>query len=106
MNPHICPVLAMARYIFCYPEVLKGDVPLFDGTSQYGRYAARMRDLYLDLELDLDDMGIEAANLGSHSARKGVGSMVAAGCTVSPPIVSLCLRAGWKLGGVKDKYLF
>ena len=105
-NPHICPVLALARYIFCYPEVLKGDVPLFDGTSQYGRYAARMRDLYLDLELDLDDMGIEAANLGSHSARKGVGSMVAAGCTVSPPIVSLCLRAGWKLGGVKDKYLF
>ena len=32
--------------------------------------------------------------------------MVASGCTVGPPIVSLCLRAGWTLGGVKDKYLF
>ena len=105
-NPHICPVLALARYIFCFPEVLKGDVPLFDGTNQYGRYASRMRDLYCELESDLDDLGIEVANLGSHSARKGVGSMVAAGCTVGPPIVSLCLRAGWKLGGVKEKYLF
>ena len=31
--------------------------------------------------------------------------MVASGCTVSPPIVSLCIRAGWTMGGVKDRYL-
>ena len=31
--------------------------------------------------------------------------MVAAGCTVSPPIVSMSIRAGWVMGGVKDKYL-
>ena len=30
--------------------------------------------------------------------------MVAAGCTVSPPIVSIFVRAGWVMGGVKDKY--
>ena len=28
--------------------------------------------------------------------------MVANASTVGPPIVALCLRAGWKLGGVKD----
>ena len=32
--------------------------------------------------------------------------MVVSGCTVGAPIVSLCLQAGWSLGGVKDKYLF
>ena len=31
--------------------------------------------------------------------------MVAAGCTVLPPIVSICVRAGWVMGGVKDRYL-
>ena len=37
---------------------------------------------------------------------KGVDTMVAAGYTVSPPIVALCIWAVWVLGGVKDKYLF
>ena len=32
--------------------------------------------------------------------------MVSAGCTVYPPIVALCIRVVWVLGGVKDKYLF
>ena len=31
--------------------------------------------------------------------------MVATGCTMYPPIVSICIRAGWVMGGVKDKYL-
>ena len=35
-----------------------------------------------------------------------MATWVAARCTVAPPIVSLCIRAGWTLGGVKDKYLF
>ncbi|KAL7538978.1 hypothetical protein ACHAWF_006258 [Thalassiosira exigua] len=105
-NPHICPVLAMARYLFCYPDVLQGDVPLFEGTNQYARYSSRMLQLYRKCTSELLDLGINAANLGSHSAHKGVGTMAASGCTVGPSIVSLCLRAGWTLGGVKDKYLF
>lgn len=32
--------------------------------------------------------------------------MVASASTVGPHFVALCLRAGWKLGGVKEKYLF
>eukprot|EP00804_Cyclotella_cryptica_P010385 CCRYP_019998-RA/>CCRYP_019998-RA protein AED:0.31 eAED:0.47 QI:0/0/0/1/0/0/5/0/276 len=48
----------------------------------------------------------DPSEFGSHSARKGVASWVAGGCAVSLPIVLLCLRAGWSLGGVKDKYLF
>ena len=54
----------------------------------------------------LRQLGVKPGGLGTHSVRKGVATMVAAGCTVSPPIVSLCLRVGWIMGGVKDKYLF
>ena len=50
-------------------------------------------------------MGFEIGDLGTHSSRKGVATMIAAGCTVSPPIISICIRAGWAMGGVKDKYL-
>ena len=104
-NPHICPVLALARYLFCFPEVLRGDVPLFEGTNQYARYSSRMLLLYKEMKDDLRRIGTDYRDLGSHSAHKGVGTMVASGSTVGPPIVPLCLRAGWALGGFKHKYL-
>ncbi|KAL7494346.1 hypothetical protein ACHAWT_003470 [Skeletonema menzelii] len=105
-KPHICLVLAFARYIFAFPEVLQEGKPLFPGTNQYTRYSSRMHDLFFEIKDDLYDIGIDWRELGTHSTRKGVGSMVANASTVGPPIVALCLRAGWKLGGVKEMYLF
>lgn len=107
-EPWLCPVLALARYLLCFPEVLRGEVSLFPGkdTSIYQRYAERFGKVVSGCSTDLLKNGYVPGDLGTHSARKGVGTMVAAGCTVSPPIVSLCIRAGWVLGGVKDKYLF
>ena len=35
----LCPVLSLSRYLFCYPYVLNGYVPLFEGKLQYTRYA-------------------------------------------------------------------
>ena len=58
------------------------------------------------LKEPLATMNHVPGDLGTYSVRNGVGSMVAAGCTVSPSIVSLCIRAGWVLGGVNDNYLF
>ena len=42
--------------------------------------------------------------LGAHSIRKGDITIVAIGYTVSPPIASICLRAGWSMGPIKDRY--
>ena len=50
-------------------------------------------------------MGVENNTLGTHSCRKGAITIVATGCTVSPPMASICLRAGWSLGSVKDRYI-
>ena len=58
------------------------------------------------MDTHLKRLGFEAGDLGSHSCRKVLDTMVAAGCTASPPIVELCIQEGWILGGVKDKYLF
>ena len=54
---------------------------------------------------ELCQLGIQKGDLRTHSYRKGVATMVASGSTVDSPIVSLCIRAGWVMGGVKEKYL-
>ena len=34
-SPHICPVLALAKYLLTHPDLLKEGSPLFPGDSQY-----------------------------------------------------------------------
>ena len=50
-------------------------------------------------------LGVDEHTLGSHSCRKGAITIVSTGCTVSPPMASICLRAGWSMGNVKDRYI-
>ena len=104
-EPHLCLFMALARYLFTYPQLLNEDASLFQGTSQYNRYSKLFLQVVTDNKTELQALGVEDGDLGTHSCRKGVATMVAAGCTVSPPIVSICVRAGWVMGGVKDRYL-
>ena len=53
----------------------------------------------------LDAMGIAYDEISTHSYRKGSASNAASGSTQGPPIIAICLRAGWKLGGVLNTYL-
>ena len=53
----------------------------------------------------LDESGIPFEEIGTHSYRKGSATYTASGSTDAPPIVAICLRAGWKLGGVLNTYL-
>jgi hypothetical protein len=50
-------------------------------------------------------LGAQPGDLGSHSTRKGAITLVSSGCKVSPPMGSICLRACWSMGAVKDKYI-
>ena len=73
----LCPVLSLPRYLFCYPDVLKGDVPLFEGKSQFTRYATRLAKLVKKLDTRLKILGFESGDPGYHSCHKGVAKMVA-----------------------------
>ena len=53
----------------------------------------------------LDREGIPYDEISTHSYRKGSASAAASGSTAAPPIVAICLRAGWKLSGVLNTYL-
>ena len=104
-EPHLCVVLSLAQYLFTYPQLLREETSLFQGTSQYNRYAKLFLQMISNNKTEFELLGVEDGDLGTHSCRKGVITMVAAGCTVSPPIVSICVRAGWVMGEVKDSYL-
>ena len=104
-EPHLCLVLFLARYLFTYPQLLKEDASLFQETSQYNRYAKLFLQVISENKAELQMLGVEDGDLGTHSCCKGGATMVSAGCNVSPPIVSICVRAGWVMGGVKDRYL-
>mmetsp|Transcript_28156 Transcript_28156/g.34783 ORF Transcript_28156/g.34783 Transcript_28156/m.34783 type:complete len:122 (-) Transcript_28156:597-962(-) len=103
MNLKFCPVLALARFLFFAPQTFAGKNSLFDRNSHYNRYSKIFAVVIEDNKQDLADLGVAAGDLGTPSARKGVETLVAAGCTVSPPIVSLCLRMGWSMGGSEGK---
>ena len=50
-------------------------------------------------------LGISPGNLGLHLARKSTSSHACSESTVLPPMVSICLRAMWSMGHVKERYL-
>ena len=99
------PISHSSIYLFIYLQLLKEDASLFQGTSQYNRYSKLFLAVISDNKEELQLLGVEEGDLGTHSCRNGVATMVAAGCTVSPPIVSICIREGWVMGGFKDRYL-
>jgi len=104
-EPHMCPVLALAKYLFTNVGILSGKSPLFEGESQYSRYSNIFSKLINENMDELKQFGVKVGDYGTHSLRKGVATMVASGCTVSPPIGSICIRVGWSMGGVKDRYI-
>ena len=100
-KPHLRVLLALSRYIFTYPQLIKEDASLFQGTSQYNRYAKLFLAVIHDNKEELQMVGVEDGDFGTDVYRKGVATMVGAGCKFSSPIVSICVRAGWVMGGVK-----
>ncbi len=121
LRPAICPILALAIYWTCF-GFRDGSTKLFAGSDVYSRFLKSFKELLHEdlVDVELRDRGIKASDLGPHSARKGMffvrswsgpyiaagaASYVASGCTAGPSNVALCLRAGWTLGGVEDRYL-
>ena len=103
--PHICPVLALAKYALSHPDILQDDCPLFPGKSQYDRFLKIFYKVINENEEEFGKLGVKKGDLGAHSPRKGTITLVASGCTVSPPMSSICIRACWSMGPVKDRYI-
>ena len=103
--PVVCPVRALASYCLAFPLVFIDGGKLFPGSDQKSRFGKSLhkilnnnKDLYHAKHVDPEE-------LGTHSIRKGAATYCCAGVHPGPPIVSVCLRAGWTIGRVKERYL-
>ena len=54
---------------------------------------------------DYLNINVVASDMGTHSIRKGAATYCCAGVHPGPPVISVCLRAGWTIGRVKERYL-
>ena len=88
-NPKICPVIALAKYFFSRLNILTTNSKLFPGNHQYERF---LKILYRIINNNLEEfqsLGFDKRTLGSYSVRKRSITIVASGCTVSPPTASI-----------------
>jgi hypothetical protein len=117
-DPVICPVLALAVLVFT--RVLRFDpdgnssvdaeaLPnyrIFDGSNSDTRFSDIFKKVILALPpAEAQQLGGSKKELGTHSVRKGAATYCT-GMVNGPSPVHVFLRAGWNLGGVKDRYLF
>lgn len=95
-NPDVCWFTALAIYLACNPSHEAGQ--LFPGSNQRIRFSKIINRL-------LCDANDNKKQFGTHSIRKGASTFVCAGSLGGPSIVSVCLRCGWSIGPVQDRYL-
>jgi len=109
-NPSICPILALGLYLMSVADLrtsTAGDSSLFPGGNQATRFSKHMKSVLSTDEGKalLQALGISLEDLGTHSMRKGSGAFSCSGSTSGPGIVAVCIRMGWSMGGVADRYL-
>ncbi|KAH9114255.1 hypothetical protein AeMF1_011636, partial [Aphanomyces euteiches] len=107
-NPHepaICPVLSLALAVFSRRSLCEGASTLLFGSNANETFATWLR---LACSLFRDDMaavGLNSADIGTHSFRKGVSTAIS-NTLGGPQPHSVWLRAGWSLGSVQGRYIF
>lgn len=56
-------------------------------------------------ETEVCHMGVDPKKIGVHSIRKGSATYCCNGTASGASFAAVCVRAGWSMGGVKDRYL-
>jgi hypothetical protein len=85
-------------------EICGPNDSLFPGSSQYSRFVKIMNDILEEHREEFRTQGIDIDDIGSHSIRKGATTWISSQ-PGGPSSMSICIRGGWTLGGVKDVYM-
>lgn len=107
LNPVICPILALAVYIFTTTNINRSKTnqlyPSSDNKSRFGNGLSEELNKLNNLEES--QLGCSKHDIGTHSLRKGSGTFVS-GQIGGPSTTSICLRMGHSIGQTRDKYIF
>jgi hypothetical protein len=105
LSPEICPILAFAVVVFMKGYVRGGGTRRIFGEGFKSRFSKWLGNILRDHKDELLALGLVVTELGTHSLRKGVATMVSS-FPGGPDSVSVFLRAGWSLGSVAKRYIF
>jgi hypothetical protein len=109
LDPLICPILALAVFVFCKSIRMQdrnANFKLFEGDDQEGRFSKLLQKILSNLtQAEELKIGCNQKDIGTHSARKGAPSYCLS-MPDGPQPVPVYLRAGWSIGKVQDCYLF
>ena len=104
-DPLVCPVFALAVYFSCcFDTPQEPDGQLFPGSDQHQRFSKMLARCIVDHQEEVLALGFSPKDLGTHSIRKGAISYLAS-LVGGPPAASICIRAGWTMGKVRDIYM-
>jgi hypothetical protein len=106
-NPGNClvsPLFALGLYFASFGVPLQATSKLFPGRNQYKRFGRLLKEMLTEHIDEVRAFGYEVADLGTHSIRKGATTYLSSQ-PGGPAPGSICIRAGWTLGGVKDVYI-
>ncbi|KAG9414613.1 hypothetical protein AC1031_021981 [Aphanomyces cochlioides] len=98
--PRSCIFVALGIYFPCHTQLQHGN--LFPGSKQKDRFGKALSRLVAECQR-LEGV-VQAKEIGTHSIRKVVATYACSGTTGGPSIVSICLRCGWSLGNVMERY--
>jgi hypothetical protein len=106
VEPELNLGLSLGLYLLTNPGIISNPHnKLFPAEHQYNRYATILNKVIEENRDEFARIGVRPGTIGTHSARKGAATYAASGCTVSPSMSAICNRAGWKMGGSRDKYV-
>ena len=105
LMPEVCPIRAMAAYALTFPEVFRDGKKVFPGEKSHNRFDQEFKRILSLHDNDYLNINVVYSDLGTHSIRKGGATYCCAGVHPGPPVISVCLRAGWTIGRVKERYL-
>jgi len=99
-SPSICPVLALTLYFSaCFNSPVNADSYLFPGRDQEDHFSRLLSRLLDGHVADLESLGYQRIDIGTHSIRKGAVSYLAS-TPGGPQAASVCICAGWTMGKV------
>ena len=101
VKPHICPVLALAVYVFTMGVREEGSkANIWGNNNASSRFSKWLKGLLIAGASILAAMCIIIDDIGTHSFRKGIATYLS-GMVGGPSPVNIYLRAGWSLGNQK-----
>ena len=103
-EPHICPILSFAIYVFTRGYEREGSkTRIFHGDSE-SRFSKWLTRLCAGNKELLRNQGVDISMIGTHSFRKGIATFLS-GSPGGPTAIAIYLRAGWSLGPVHSRYI-